>query len=309
VTDAVGSAHGHVHAPASYGRAFAIGVVLNLAFVAVEAAWGWRVNSLALIADAGHNLSDVGGLLLAWAGMAAGRLRPNERHSYGWRRASILASFANALTLLVMMGSLALAALQRLRSPVPIEGGVVMVVAAIGVVINAITAALFSAGKEGDLNIRGAYLHMAADALVSAGVVLAGGLSLWHGWTWIDPVVTLGIVVVVVIGTWSLFRQSLHLLFDGVPAHVDLAKVRATLLAVPGVASVHDVHVWALSTSEVALSAHAVQDDTAPAANSTTLHAIATRLHDDHGIEHVTVQLETAGMPCPAVHRDSVACP
>lgn len=250
--------HGHVHAPSKCGRAFAVGIALNVAFVAVEALTGWRVGSLALIADAGHNLSDVGGLLLAWAGLAAGRLKPDERHTYGWRRASILASFANALVLLVVMGSLAWEALHRIREPGTTSGGAVMLVAGVGVVVNAATAWLFMSGRRADLNIRGAYLHMAADALVSFGVVAAGALYAWSGWRWIDPAATLVIVLVVVLGTWSLFRQSLHLLFDGVPSHIDLPAIRTRLLVLAGVVSVHDLHIWAMSTTDVALSAHVV---------------------------------------------------
>lgn len=282
--------HSHVHAPQRYDRAFAIGIVLNLGFVLVEAFYGWQVNSLALLADAGHNLSDVGGLILAWAALAATRLRPNDRHTYGWRRGSILASFVNAAILLVAMGSLGWESIQRLQQPVAIVGETVMLVAGIGVLINAITAALFLSGSRSDLNLRGAFLHMAADALVSIGVVLAGGLYLWQGWGWIDPVVSLAIAVVIVIGTWSLFRQSLHLLFDGVPEHVDLPAVRQYLLEQPGVCDVHDLHVWAMSTAEVALTAHVTmnplpQDDT-------FLQGVSHELHEHFGIGHATLQVE-----------------
>jgi len=284
--------HAHDHAPASFGRAFAIGIALNLGFVLIEAGYGWRAGSLALLADAGHNLSDVGGLVLAWGGVAASRWRADDRHTYGWRRGSILASFVNALILLVAMGSLAWAAVQRLSVPTPIAGRTVMIVAAIGVVINAATAALFAAGRKGDLNIRGAYLHMAADALVSVGVVVAGALYLWKGWTWIDPVASLAIAAVIVIGTWSLFRQSLHLLFDGVPEHLDVTAIRQRLLQLRGVQTVHDLHVWAMGTSEPALSVHLVTGPGAPDAD-TLLRSVATELHDHFEIEHVTVQLES----------------
>ena len=225
-----------------------------------------------------------------WAGLAASRLRPNDRHTYGWRRASILASFANAVILLLVMGSLSLAAVQRLRTPIPVEGGMVMLVAGIGVAVNALTAALFMSGRGSDLNIRGAYLHMAADALVSAGVVLAGGVYVWKGWTWIDPTVTLAIVVVVVLGTWSLLRQSLHLLFDGVPDRIQVAAVRAQLLALPEVEGVHDLHVWGLSTSEVALSAHLVT--TVDGSANPLLQTATAQLHSRWGIDHVTLQIE-----------------
>lgn len=284
--------HDHDHAPANLGRAFTIGIALNVGIVLVEAIYGWRAGSLALLAEAGHNLSDVGGLVLAWAGMAAGRLRADDRHTYGWRRASILASLANAMFLLVGMGALAWSAIQRLLTPTPVEARTVMIVAAIAIMVNAGTAAMFASGRKGDLNIRGAYLHMASDALVSAGVVLAGALYLWKGWTWIDPAASLIIAVVIVVGTWSLFRQSLHLLFDGVPEHLDVASIRARLLALPGVQAMHDLHVWALGTSEPALSVHLVTGAGAPNAD-VLLRTVADELHEHFEIVHATVQLET----------------
>ncbi|MES3008411.1 MAG: cation diffusion facilitator family transporter [Pseudomonadota bacterium] len=291
----------HEHTPASFGRAFAIGITLNLSFVLVEAFYGWQAQSLALLADAAHNLSDVGGLLLAWAAYAAATLRPDSRHTYGWRRGSILASFTNAVLLLVAMGSLAWEAAQRFQSPMAIEAHTVMLVAGIGVLINAATAWLFMAGSKNDLNIRGAFLHMAADALVSVGVVLAGALYLWRGWAWIDPVVSLLIVLVVVVGTWSLFRQSLHLLFDGVPDNVDLGKVRQCLLDLPGVVDVHDLHVWAMSTADNALTAHLVCDETVDD-HDALLRLAAVRLREGFTIEHVSLQRESPSFAadCPA---------
>lgn len=279
--------HGHAHAPASFDRAFAIGIALNAAFVAIEAFYGWKVGSLALLADAGHNLSDVAGLVLAWAGAAAGRLKPDERHSYGFKRASILAAFANALLLLVAMGSLAWEAIDRLQSPQPTQGLTIVVVAAIGIVVNAATALLFLRGSH-DLNLRGAFLHMAADALVSAGVVVAGLLTLAYGWSWTDPVASLLIAVVIVVGTWGLFRQSLHLMVDGVPAHLNLVEVRACLQGLPGVARVHDLHVWAMGTSEVALTAHLVMP--AGPGDDAFLGEAARLLRERFGIAHVTLQ-------------------
>ena len=299
--------HAHTHAPADFGRAFRIGIALNLTFVLVEALAGWRVGSLALVADAGHNLSDVGGLLLAWAGTAAARLHANDTHTYGWRRASILASFANAVILLVVMGALGFEAVQRLQDPSPTNGGVVMMVAGVGVLVNAATAWLFMSGSRSDLNIRGAYLHMAADALVSLGVVIAGGLYLWRGWTWIDPVVTMLIVVVIVAGTLSLFRQSLHLLFDGVPEGVNVPAIRQWLLASPGVDTVHDLHVWALSTSEVALSVHVVRT-AEPIAHLVLLQSLARGLHDDFDIEHATIQIEDPVVDAECATGVSPAC-
>lgn len=278
---------GHQHAPASFDRAFAIGIALNLGFVAVEAFYGWQVDSLALLADAGHNLSDVAGLVLAWAGALAGRVRPDLRHTYGFKRASILAAFANALLLLVAMGSLAWEAVGRLQAPHETHGVTIIVVAAVGIVINGATAWLFMRGQD-DLNLRSAYLHMASDALVSAGVVVAGALTLWLGWAWIDPVASLLIAAVIVIGTWSLLRQSLHLLFDGVPAHVDLRAVHDCLRALPGVAEVHDLHVWAMGTSEVALTAHLVMPG-GPADDEFLRHA-TDELRRRFRIGHVTLQ-------------------
>ena len=249
-------AAGHSHGPADFNRAFALGIVLNTTFVAVEAFYGWQVNSLALLADAGHNLSDVAGLVLAWVDALALRLQPNARHTYGFRRASILAAFANAVLLLVAMGSLAWEALQRLGTPEATQGWTIMAVAAVGIVVNTATALLFLRGRAHDLNVRGAFLHMAADALVSLGVVIGGALYLWQGWRWLDPVLSLVIVVVIVAGSWGLLRQSLHLLFDGVPSHIDLPDLHDWLAARPGVARVNDLHVWGISTTQVALTAH-----------------------------------------------------
>lgn len=279
--------HAHVHAPASFDRAFAIGIALNAGFVAIEAFYGWRAGSLALLADAGHNLSDVAGLVLAWAGAAAGRLRPDARHTYGFKRAGILAAFANALLLLVAMGSLAWEAIGRLQAPQPTQGTTVVVVAAIGIVVNTVTALLFLRGRH-DLNLRGAFLHMLADALVSAGVVVAGLLTIFLGWTWVDPVASLLIAGVIVVGTWGLFRQSLHLMVDGVPAHVNLVEVRECLRGLPGVAEVHDLHVWAMGTSDVALTAHLVMPQ--PPAGDEFLQAATACLHQRFGIAHVTLQ-------------------
>jgi len=285
--------HDHAHAPATFGKAFAIGIVLNLVFVVVEAFYGWQSGSLALLADAGHNLSDVAGLMLAWAAYGAARLQPDTRHTYGWRRGSILASFANAMILLVAMGSLAWEAIQRLQSPTEVDVATVMVVAGIGVVINAATAWLFLAGSKGDLNIRGAFLHMAADALVSVGVVLAGALYLWQGWSWIDPLVSLLIALVIVAGTWSLFHRSLHLLFDGVPDDINLDLVRQSLLDLHGVVDVHDLHVWAMSTADNALSAHLVLDNDTHDRDA-LLEQATGMLHERFDIRHAVLQQESS---------------
>ncbi|MCM2290215.1 MAG: cation diffusion facilitator family transporter [Sulfuritalea sp.] len=288
------SQHSHQHGPTAFSRAFAIGIALNLAFVLVEAFYGWRVGSLALLADAGHNLSDVAGLVLAWvAALAAGRL-PDHRHTYGWQRASILAAFANAVLLLVAMGSLLWEATHRLQAPAPTDGGTIMAIAAIGVLVNGATAALFLSGRKSDMNIRGAFLHMAADALVSLGVVAAGALYLRTGWAWLDPVTSMVIALVIIAGTWGLFRGSLHLLFDGVPESVALAEVDALLRSLTGVTDVHDLHVWAMSTTDIALTAHLVMPGGHP--GDTFLERIGRELHDRFHITHPTIQIEFDGL-------------
>lgn len=301
---------GHSHAPANFNRAFAFGIALNMGFVVIEAFYGWRINSLALLADAGHNLSDVAGLVLAWGGALAVKVLPDARRTYGFKRATILAAFANALLLLVAMGGLAWEALGRLSAPqaeLQAQGVTIMVVAGIGIGVNTATAWLFMRGGDTDLNIRGAFLHMAADALVSAGVVVAGALTLWLGWVWLDPVVSLLIAVVIVWGTWGLFTQSLHLLFDGVPGSVDPHAVRQLLLSLPGVMAVHDLHVWAMGTSDIALTAHLVTD-TAVADSAALLHEAQEELHEHFEIRHVTLQLETPAYAQGCALRPGLGC-
>lgn len=302
--------HDHQATPQDFSVRFALGIALNIAFVAIEAFYGWRAGSLALLADAGHNLGDVGGLALAWAGLAAGRVRASDRHTYGWQRASILASFLNATLLLVLMGALALEAAWRLSSPTTVDEWPVLVVAAVGIVINGATAWLFVAGSKDDLNIRAAFLHMAADALVSLGVVISAAVVLATGWMWIDPAISLLIVAMVVWGTWSLFAHSLHLLFDGVPHGVDLTAVRTRLLALPGVVSLHDLHVWALSTSKVSLTAHLVVCTGTPAADA-ILEEAEHMLHDAFEITHVTLQVESEDFAArwELAAADDLACP
>ena len=285
---------GHSHEPAEFNRAFAVGIALNVAFVAVEAVVGWQVDSLALLADAGHNLSDVAGLLLAWGAVFVGRLTPDHRHTYGWRRASILAAFANSILLLVAMGALAWEAIGRLGEPRTAEGIAIIVVAGFGVAVNGITAALFTSGKSSDLNIRGAFLHMAADALVSFGVAVAGALYLWTGWSWLDPVASLAIAVVIVVGSLRMLLQSVHLMFDGVPDGVDLHAVRAFLASQSGVDGVHHVHVWAMSTSEIALTAHLVMLKGHP--GDAFLISVNKALHERFRIDHPTLQIEFGGV-------------
>lgn len=284
--------HHHHHAPANYNRAFAIGVALNAVYIAVEAGFGFAFGSLALLADAGHNLSDVLGLLLAWAAHYMSGLQPTERRTYGWGSTSILAALVNALVLLVAMGGIGWEAIRRLFDPgqASISGTTVMLVAGIGVVINTLTALLFLRDRHRDLNIRGAYLHMAADAGVSVAVVL-GGLAIYLlGWHWVDPVMSLLIVAVIVIGTWGLLRDSTNLALAAVPANIQPAEVQEFLAGLPGVTDVHDLHIWAMSTTENALTAHLVRDaqDTEDRFFSGTAHA----LRDRFGIHHMTLQVE-----------------
>lgn len=289
--------HGHPHHhSANYDRAFAIGVTLNVLFVLVEAYYGWLSDSLALLSDAGHNLSDVLGLLVAWGGFYLARLRPNHRHTYGWGRATIMAATFNALILLIAVGGIAWEAINRFSYPVPTQGGTVMLVAGIGVVINGITAWLFMSGNRRDLNLRGAFLHMAADALVSLGIVIAGAIYILTGWTWLDPAISLVVAVVILIGTWDLLRHSMYLSLDGVPASIHLGSVRNYLSGLPGVSGIHDLHVWATSTSESALTVHLIMPGGHP--GDDFLCGIMNALHRDFDIEHATIQVETGNQPC-----------
>lgn len=286
--------HHHNHEVKNFGKAFAFGIVLNLVFVVIEFYYGLKVDSLALMADAGHNLSDVAGLALAWIAMGIAQKKANKTHSYGWKKASILAAFINAVLLLVAMGSLLWEAFSRLKSPISSEPITMMVVAAVGILINSVTAFLFLSGSKDDLNIRGAFLHMLADALVSAGVVIAGFIALKFGISWIDPVTSILISIVIIWGTGRLFFQSLHLLFDGVPDSIDLEKVKAFLLSQSGVEEVFDLHVWAMSTTEIALTAHLRMPSGHP--GDSFLQILTKSLHDQFKIEHITIQIvQTTG--------------
>ncbi len=290
-------AHGHAHAPADFGRAFAIGVALNLAYVGIEAGIGVWMGSLALIADAGHNLSDVLGLAAAWAASLMAKAKPTPRFTYGYGAASILAALFNALLLLVACGAIAWEAVERLARPAAAPGPVIMAVAGLGFVVNAATAMLFFSGRKGDLNVRGAFLHLASDALVSLGVVGAG-LAIWiSGAAWIDPAVSLAIVAIIVAGTWSLLRDSTGLALNGAPVGVDMGKLRAALRDAPGVADLHDLHVWPISTAETALTAHLIMPGGHP--GDEALCALAKRLKREFPIHHVTLQVELGdGGPC-----------
>jgi len=286
-----GHGHGHHHhAPADFGRAFAIGAGLNIAFVAVEATAGLMTGSLALVADAGHNLSDVLGLLMAWAAAAMARRAPTARRTYGLRKGTILASLANASLLLLAVGAIVWEAVRRFGSPAEIQPGPVIVVAAIGVAINTATALMFMRGHQ-DLNVRGAFLHMAADAAVSLGVVVAA-LVIWRtGWSWIDPALSLVIAAVIVAGTWGLLRDSLNLALDATPRDIDPAAVRDWLAARPGVSEVHDLHIWAMSTTETALTAHLIRAENSDA--DAFLRDTAKGLAERFRIGHPTLQIET----------------
>lgn len=285
-----GAAHGH-HPPASFGRAFAIGVVLNTAFVIIEVVYGLLANSLALLADAGHNLGDVLGLLVAWGATYLSQWQPTRKHSYGLRRSSVLAALVNAVILLVSIGGISWEAIRRFRTPETIPAGTVAWVAAVGIVINTATALMFLKGRKDDLNIRGAFLHMMADAGISAGVVVAGLLILRTGLPWIDPVVSLGIAAVVFVGTWGLLRESVDLALDAVPSHIDMEAVQAYLAGLPTVQEVHHLHVWGLSTTDAAMTAHLVLSQ--PTLNNDLLSRIRRELHDRYRIEHATIQFES----------------
>ena len=284
--------HGHSHAPTDFGRAFLVGTLLNVGFVVVEATYGILANSMALLADAGHNLSDVLGLLIAWGAARLTQRAPTERFTYGWRKSSVLAALFNALFLLVAVGAIGFEAIRRFSNPHPVSGTTVMVVAAIGVVINGITAWMFASGRKGDINVRGAYLHMAADAAVSVGVIVAGLVISLSGWLWIDPVVSLVIIVVIFAGTWGLLRDSVSMSLDAVPSGIEPSAVEDDLAALPGVARVHDLHIWPMSTTEVALTCHLVMPTGHPP--DTFIKSAAAMLEERHGIHHCTIQVETS---------------
>ena len=287
--------HGHVHAPANFGRAFAIGIALNLAYVIVEAGYGFATDSLALIADAGHNLSDVLALAVAWGAAVLSRRRPSARFTYGLRGSSILAALFNAIVLLVAVGAIAWEAVQRFADPPPVAGATVMVVAAAGIAVNGVTAWLFSRGSKGDINVRAAFQHMLADAAVSAAVVVAGLLILLTHAEWIDPAICLVVSVVIVAGTWGLLRDSVTMALQAVPPGIDLAAVEAWLGELPGVTGTNDLHVWSMSTTEVALTTHLLMPGGAPPG---FLGVVAKGLHDRFDIDHSTVQVETDPARC-----------
>ena len=280
------------HQIKNYNRAFTFGILLNIAFVIIEAAYGVISGSMSLIADAGHNLSDVLGLLLAWGAIWLASKKATEQRTYGFRKGTVLASLGSALLLLFSLGAITWEAIGRLSEPQPVQGITIIVVAAIGVVINTITALLFISGQKDDLNIKGAFLHMAADAGVSLGVVIAGILIMQTGWLLVDPVTSLIIVVIIFLGSWSLLRDSLNLALDAVPEGIDMPAITNYLSGLEPVVQIHDLHVWPISTTEVALTVHLILDnDHKPQKN--LLFQIQQKLHDDFNIEHATIQIET----------------
>jgi cobalt-zinc-cadmium efflux system protein len=282
--------HHHHHQPDNYNRAFALAIGLNVVFVGVEAGYGLWANSLALLADAGHNLSDVLGLLIAWGASLLAKRKPSPRRTYGLRRVTILASLLSALLLLTALGAMAWEAINRLQTSTSVPGLTIIIVAGIGVVINTLSALLFVSGHRHDLNIKGAFLHMAADAAVSLGVMLAGLAIMMTGWPWLDPVISLAISVVIFIGTWGLLRDSIDLAVDAVPKGIVPEEVETYLVNLPGVTTCHDLHIWGMSTTEAALTAHLMMPEGVN--NDVFLHQTAHVLRHQFGIAHTTIQIE-----------------
>lgn len=291
-----GQSGGHSHTPANFDRAFAIGVALNLGFVVAEVVYGVLADSLALLADAGHNAADVLGLLLAWGAAWASRRQPSQGFTYGFRRSSIMASTLNAVLLMMAVGIIVVEAVQRLANPQAVATGTVMAVAAAGIAVNGITAWLFASGAKGDLNVRGAFQHMAADALVSAGVVVAALAMRETGWLWIDPVAGIAVALIIAVASWGTLKESVRLSLDAVPEGFDCSKIEADLMALPGVTAVHDLHVWSMSTTEVALTVHLTVPGTGP--HDALLARIAHDLSHRHRIGHPTVQIEADHAAC-----------
>jgi cobalt-zinc-cadmium efflux system protein len=303
-SDHAAQAPGHVHAPANFGMAFAIGIGLNTTFVVVEFVYGLIGNSMALIADAGHNLSDVLGLVIAWVATVLARQAPSKHYTYGLRGSSILAALFNAMFLLTTIGAIAWEAILRFGHPEPTAGRTVMIIAAVGIVINGVTALMFASGRKEDINIRGAFLHMAADAAVSVGVLLAGAIILLTGWHWIDPAASLAICAIIFWSTWGLLKDSVRMSLSAVPPGINPAKVRAYLQGLPGVAHLHDLHIWPMSTTETALTCHLVIPEGHP--GDAFLMDIAHELQYRFGIGHATVQTETSKASACALAPDEV---
>jgi cobalt-zinc-cadmium efflux system protein len=283
-------AAGRTHGPKDFGVAFAIGTALNLGFVILEAVYGLLANSLALVADAGHNFGDVLSLVMAWAAAVLARRAPSETHTYGLRRGTILAALANAMLLLVTVGAIAVEGVRRVIQPSEVAGMTIIVVAGAGIVVNGVTAWVFAAGRKDDINLRAAFLHMTYDALVSLGVVVAGAVILLTGWTRLDPLVSLAVAVVILLGTWSLLRESVGMSLDAVPVGITTEEVGSFLKRQPGVSAIHDLHVWPISTTETALSCHCLMPGGHP--GDEFLVRLALDLHQHFGIGHSTIQVE-----------------
>lgn len=284
--------HNHSHDIDNYNFSFAIGVLLNIVFVIIEAGYGIFANSLALLADAGHNLSDVVSLLLAWGASVLATESATEKRTYGFKKATIMASLFSAILLLIALGGITWEAIGRFQNSHSVEGITVIVVGVIGVIINTLTALLFFKGQKHDLNIRAAFLHMAADAGVSLGVVIAGIFIIVKGWLWIDPVVSLIIVAIILVGTWGLLRDSINYAIDAVPQSINISKIKKYLMSFDHVNRIHDLHVWPLSSTEVALTVHLVIDE--DLLNNDFLWNLQQHLHNHFGIEHSTIQIETS---------------
>jgi cobalt-zinc-cadmium efflux system protein len=295
--------HDHSHAPSNFHHAFAVGVALNIAYVLVQVVFGIFGHSLALLADAGHNFGDVLGLILAWGASYLAKRPSTARRTYGWRRTSIMAALLNAIFLLVTVGAITWEAVRRFGRRDIVDANIVIWVAAVGIVLNGATAWLFMSGRKKDLNIRGAFMHMAADVAISGGVVVAGLAISFTGWFWLDPATSIIINIIIVIGTLGLLRESFDLALDAVPAGVDLLKVRKYLSELPDVTAVHDLHIWAMSTTEIALTAHLVMPDRS--GGDAFLHGICDYLHHAFGIEHSTLQIEQNAQSC-ALAPDAV---
>jgi cobalt-zinc-cadmium efflux system protein len=280
----------HSHNVQNYNKAFGFGIALNISYIIVEVIYGFLINSMALLADAGHNFSDVLGLLLAWGGTYLAKTAVTKSRTYGLRKATVLAALFNALILLIAVGAIAIEAIRKISEPESIQGTTMMIVAGVGVIINTLTALLFLKGREKDINIQGAFLHMAADAGVSLGVVATGFLINITGFYLLDPIISFVIVVVITIGTWGLLRDSFHLSMDAVPRGIDLEKVQDYLNSLDGVEEVHDLHIWAMSTTEIALTVHLIMPNDIK--NDHLLKKICKDLMDNFGIEHPTIQIE-----------------
>jgi len=294
-------AHSHTHDSGGHDAAFAVGTLLNAGFVLVEGIYGITSHSMALLADAGHNLGDVAALLIAWAASALARQRPSTRFTYGYRGSSILAALLNAVILFIAVGAIGLESIRRLIEPGPVASLTVVVVAAIGIGVNGLSTLLFLRGRHGDLNVRSAYLHMAADTLVSIGVVATGLVIMATGWLWLDPAVGLAVAIAIVVGTWEVLRHSIRLALDAVPASIDPAAVRGYLGGLAGVAELHDLHIWPMSTTETALTCHLVMPAGHP--GDAALARLALELRARFDIQHATIQVETGdpAHPCELV--------